>query len=310
MSNIKRLIAKSLKSHTLLADAASYGLIKLGFADKYLAGLVSMYRSYHWLCKRFNSTCDQLVASTVNAEIRGRDTSEERKIAWVCWLQGMEDAPEIVQICYESIRYWLEDWNVVVITSDNYAEYTELPELVIKKWKQGIIADAHFSDILRLDLLVRHGGLWLDATTLLTGPLPNYITRSDFFVYRNGWMDMDMIQMANWLIYSAKPYNRLLLITKELLNSYWNRFSYAKNYFIYQMFFRMVSDRCADEWSKVPYVNQVDNHLLANELEKPFDATRVDEIKKLATVHKLTYKFQGDSSCTCLTKNNLRELLV
>ncbi|OUP08472.1 capsular polysaccharide synthesis protein [Collinsella sp. An2] len=300
MSDMKRLIAKSVRSHTLFSDAASYGLIKLGFADKYLAGLVSMYRSYHWLCKRFSSECDELVASSQKAKQAVKNAGSINNQAWVCWLQGMEKAPEIVQICYESICYWLEGWDIVVITSDNYSDYADLPEHVVEKWKQGVITNTHFSDILRLDLLVRHGGLWLDATTLLTGPLPGYITNNELFVYRNGWMDTDMIQMASWLIYTSSPKNIVLQTTRDLLFEYWCHYSYLKNYFLMHMFFRMVSDRCPDEWSKVSYINQVDNHLLMSELEKPYDAVRIDEIKRLTTVHKLTYKLSEklETGCT------------
>lgn len=310
MSDMKRLIAKSVTSHTLLADAASYGLIKLGFADKYLAGLVSMYRSYHWLCKRFSSECDELVASSRRAKPAGKNADSINKKVWVCWLQGMENAPKIVQVCYESICYWLEDWDIVVITSDNYADYADMPEHVVEKWKQGIITNTHFSDILRLELLGRYGGLWLDATTFLTGPLPGYITSNELFVYRNGWMDMDMIQMASWLIYSSNPKSTVLYATRDLLFEYWRQYSYLKNYFLMHMFFRMVSDRCPDEWSKVPYINQVDNHLLANELEKPFNAERIEDIKNLSTVHKLTYKLHEGSFDSCLTQNKLRDLIV
>lgn len=42
MFDYKRLIYKSIKSHTLWGDIFSYSLIKMGFADKYLAGLVSI----------------------------------------------------------------------------------------------------------------------------------------------------------------------------------------------------------------------------------------------------------------------------
>lgn len=50
---IKELILKSIKSKTLLTDIFGYGLIVTKFADKYLAGQVTMYKSYSWLKKRF-----------------------------------------------------------------------------------------------------------------------------------------------------------------------------------------------------------------------------------------------------------------
>ena len=49
---IKELILKSIKSKTLLTDIFGYGLIVTKFADKYLAGQVTMYKSYSWLKKK------------------------------------------------------------------------------------------------------------------------------------------------------------------------------------------------------------------------------------------------------------------
>lgn len=50
---IKELILKSIKSKTLLTDIFGYGLIVTKFSDKYLAGQVTMYKSYSWLKKDF-----------------------------------------------------------------------------------------------------------------------------------------------------------------------------------------------------------------------------------------------------------------
>lgn len=63
-----------------------------------------------------------------------------------------------------------------------------------------MISNTHLSDLLRLELLIRYGGLWIDSTTYMTGTIPAYIDDSNFFVYRNGWMDMEMINMGSWLI--------------------------------------------------------------------------------------------------------------
>lgn len=87
---------------------------------------------------------------------------------------------------------------------------------------KGIISNTHFSDILRASLLIKNGGLWLDATVLCTGNSWNKIKENKLFVYRNGWMDMEYINMASWLIYS-KSNNNILLLTQELLYEYWKK---------------------------------------------------------------------------------------
>lgn len=304
MFDYKRLIHKSLKSHTLLSDTFGYGLIKMGFADKYLAGLVSMYKSYHWLQKKFGNELSKQPADVDKPKLEQKKSQKD--CVWICWLQGMENAPQVVKECYHSIRYWLPDKEIVVITSDNYNEYVAFPNYIIEKWNKGIISNTHFSDLLRLELLIRYGGLWLDATTMLTGPLPKYIAENDFFVYRNGWMDMDMINMASWLIYSRRSNHLLLIETQKLLYKYWSKYSFIKNYFLLHMFFRMVCDHYPEQWNIVPYFNQVDNHLLMEELNKPYNPTRIEQIKALTTVHKLTYKF--DESKDDCTVNHLAEI--
>lgn len=285
MFDYKRLIKKSFKSHTFFTDVFGYCLIKAGFADKYLAGQVTMYRAYHWLNKRFKYESEKPKQIENNLQ-----SKPETDYVWICWLQGMDSAPDIVKACYKSICYWLNDKKIVVITKENYSEYVSFPEYIIEKWKSGIITNTHFSDLLRLELLIKYGGLWLDATTYITGPIPDYVYINDFFVYRNGWMDMDIINMASWLIYSRNTNNILLLETRRLLYIYWKKYKYIKNYFLLHMFFRMVTDKYKDEWAKVPYINQIEQHLFINELSKPFDEKRFSEIKKLSSVHKLTYK--------------------
>ena len=281
---IKELILKSIKSKTLLTDIFGYGLIVTKFANKYLAGQVTMYKSYSWLKKRFWKEVQR------KEELELNEMPAQKDYVWFCWLQGIDSAPKLVQDCYNSIRYWLKDKKIIVITKENYKQYVEFPDYIIEKWNKGIISNTHFSDLLRLELLIRHGGLWLDATTYLTGPLPSYIEDNDFFVYRNGGMDMELINIGNWLIRSKKINNFMLVETRRLLYKYWGKYNYVKNYFFWHMFFRMVTEKNTKEWKKVPMINQIDAHLLANELNEKIDIKRFQEIKRLTSVHKLTYK--------------------
>ena len=291
---IKQLVEKSIRQKTLFTDIFGYSLTKTGFADKYLAGQLTMYKSYSWLKKHFESELNKIQKDTSWEQ----PCEKAKKRVWLCWFQGMENAPQIVQECYQSVCYWMKDWEITVITADNMNEYVKFPDFIIKKWKDGIISNTHLSDLLRVELLIRYGGLWLDSTTYLTGKIPSYIINSDFFVYRNGWMDMEMINMGSWLIYSAYTNNRLLCETKNLIYDYWKKYNYIKNYFLLHMFFRMVTDVNPMVWKKVPMINQIDAHLLMQELTKAYDATRCKQIMSLTSVHKLTYKIETPAGST------------
>lgn len=291
---IKQLIKKSIAQKTLFTDVFGYLLTKTGFADKYLAGQLTMYKSYSWLRKKFDSDLKQIEAELPKEQ----NCAVAEKQVWICWLQGIENAPQIVQDCYASVCYWMKDWKITVITAQNMSEYVQFPDYIIDKWKAGIITNTHLSDLLRLELLIHYGGLWMDSTTYMTDSLPTYVADSNLFVYRNGWMDMEMINMGSWLMYSKYTNDRILLETQQLLYRYWKKYNYLKNYFLLHIFFRMVTDENPKLWEQVPAINHIDSHLLMQELPKQYDKNRCKKIKNLTPIHKLTYKFKTSKGST------------
>lgn len=280
--SFKDALKKNLKSHTLTETAVATAIKKAGYANYYLYSLISMHKTYEKLCRQYKKYVKTIEIEKYNE----KDMSDS---IWICWLQGMENAPELVKSCFASVKYHCKGKNIVVITSENYKDYTDLPDYIIEKWQGGIISNTMFSDLLRINILLRHGGLWLDATTYLTDKLPDYLFSNDLFVYRNGQFDMDDINMANWLIY-AKPNNFLLAKTQALLFRYWKDYDYLRQYFIFHIFFRMVSDEYHEEYKKIPYYNHIDNHIFSEEIFNPYNPTRFEQIKNITSIHKLSNK--------------------
>ena len=59
------------------------------------------------------------------------------------------------------------------------------------------------------------------------------------------------------------------------------------------MFFKMVTDKYENEWKKVPYFSQMDNHLLSNYLEDDEENNNIyNDIVSKTDFHKLTYKIK------------------
>lgn len=285
----RKLIRKSFAKHTLLTDIFGFSLIKFGFANKYTAGLITMYKAYDQLRRKYEKYIG------IN-ELQPPKPVKDKNV-WICWWQGIDNAPTVVKLCFQSIRYWLRDWDIHVITLNNYRQYVTFPSFIEEKWKKGVISNTLMSDLLRIDLLINHGGLWIDATTLLTGPLPDYIFRNNFFAFRNGWMDKEMINMASWFLYTSQTQNKLLLETQHLLYEYLKNKDYIKNYFLFHIFFRMVTDKYPKIWNQVPYINHMDQHMLIRECQATkVSDERVKDILELTTIHKLTYKADGVES--------------
>lgn len=221
---------------------------------------------------------------------------EQSNKVWVCWFQGMDNAPDLVRKCYQSIRDNLEGREVVLITSDNMMDYVQFPDDIQKKVNAGIIRGAHLSDLLRLELLIKYGGTWIDATVFCSnGDIPGYMLDSDLFLFQTlkPGRDGHCIVISNWFI-TAKSNNRILGATQHLLYEYWKNNNDVIDYFIFHIFFQLVIEKYPDEWNKVvPFTNAVP-HILLLRLYEDFDDKIWSAVNKMTPFHKLSYKLDEE----------------
>lgn len=85
--------------------------------------------------------------------------------------------PEIVHICFDSVDRYKGEYKVIRLDDAMISEYIDLPDFVWERRKNQQFTRTFFSDLLRVALLSTYGGVWLDATILLTGKLPKEIRR-------------------------------------------------------------------------------------------------------------------------------------
>ena len=119
-------------------------------------------------------------------QIKKKKDLLDNKIIWQYWGQGLDsqNMPDIVRICFASVDKFKSDYKVIRITDQTISEYVEFPSEVLDKLKNGIFTRTAFSDLLRLALLSLYGGIWLDATILLTGTIPAKYVNMDFFMFQ------------------------------------------------------------------------------------------------------------------------------
>ena len=227
-----------------------------------------------------------------------------KKVVWFCWLQGIDQAPKLVRKCYENIKNNLSEYEVVIITEDNFKNYISIPQYIIDKWKKGIIYTPCFTDIIRINLLIEYGGLWIDSTVLFTGDrLPKYID-SNLFMYKCYMNNEPWIVSSNWLI-AANKNNPILKLTRDLLYKYYEKRRIMEHYFMFHLLFALAANRFKEEWEEVPLYNNVNPHMLVRYLNIKYDEDRYLEIKKISDFHKLNYKMdfiEGDTFYNKLMK--------
>lgn len=210
---------------------------------------------------------------------------------WVCWLQGMEDAPKIIKCCYESLLRYNSDKEIIVITEDNMLNYVSLPEYIISKYKNGIITRAHLSDILRTALIYQRGGLWVDSTMFFTEKIPEFVWNEDIFLFT--FLDKNIRQIASSQFIYAKAGNEILGRTLYGLYTYWKKEKNLVSYYLWHFMFSVAvesGEKTKDSWSKIPKMYAECNHVLQMCLFSDFSEVIWDYIKRVSFVHKLTYK--------------------
>ncbi len=214
---------------------------------------------------------------------------------WICWFQGIENAPEIVQKCYQSILRNFTSKKVILITSENMSDYVQFPDYIIEKWKSGSITHTHLTDLLRLELLIKYGGLWLDATVFCSShekEIPTYFFDSDLFFFQSlkPGRDGKATYCSSWLI-SAKTNNRILMATRELCYEYWKKNKNMDDYFLLHDFLAIALNKYEDEWKAVVPRDNATPHILLLRLFDQYDERMWNVIKAQTPFHKLSYKF-------------------
>lgn len=211
---------------------------------------------------------------------------------WICWLQGYEQAPDIVKAAICSVRESMPDREIILLTEENIPQYAQFPETIMRKRAQGRMPDAHYSDLLRTELLCRHGGMWIDATVLCTSAqVPAYITDAPLFAYKSmdlTGLDETATVASSWLI-SAHGGHPILLLTRELLQAYWEDHRSLSEYFLFHICFALAARRYPDLWQAVPAFSNACPHILARELTAPFSEERWEQLRGMSVFHKLSH---------------------
>ncbi|TWX51084.1 capsular polysaccharide synthesis protein [Colwellia hornerae] len=250
------------------------------------------------------------------------------KKIWMLWLQGIDNAPHIVQCCYQSWKKNNPDWELIVLDENNLSEYVDLN---LSEKKKSKLSFAGYSDLVRAKLLSDNGGVWVDATSFCVKPLDSWLpeyTQSGFFAFRNPGADR---LLSSWFLASEK-HNYVIDTLYRAVDSYWRDnplsnkskgpliapFDYFLNrsvkytkywfhpfitkilgifpyFYFHYMFAKLLAEdqRFSDIWQKTPVMGaDIPHKVLHSKMLLPI----TDEIKahidnKIAPLYKLSWKF-------------------
>ena len=201
-----------------------------------------------------------------------RNDSEER--IFTLWLQGEEQAPDIVKSCFASIRKHCTQ-PLVILDGETVFDWITLPEAIVEKYRAGKIKPAHFADICRVELLHTYGGYWLDSTCYVSAPIPAWITEHDFFVFMAGEKVHGNYSFIQNCFIRARKGSYLLEAWRAMILDYWLHEDLRVDYFQHQVMFRTLvtyNATASKLFGEMAQLDQYPTHLYLYEYKDlPYD---------------------------------------
>ena len=252
------------------------------YKDKVLTG---------WLSEHYGHVINRYRQKTESHP----DKCDSSPCIWSMWWQGEDNAPEIVRMCFASIRKHCGFHKFIVITKDNYSDYVDMPEYIFRKKDEGIITLTHLSDITRMYLLARHGGMWLDSTVLVTENIPDEIFSMYYYTIRRGFDVHDFnTAMKRWNICVQKAEKGCTLceFVLDMWLEYWKDndtlIDYVLMDYIIAAAYELLPE-CRAMIEAVPLGNYAFDDMIPL-LNDEWDSDVFDKMAKDTQFFKLTYK--------------------
>lgn len=241
-------------------------------------------------------------------EIGAKQDLDTDKIIWQYWGQGFQDEnlPQIVSICKDSVDRNRGEYKVIRLDDASICDYLDLPNIVWEKLQNfPEFNRTFFSDLLRVALLKVYGGVWLDATIYLSGPLTEHLDQQAYFVYQRdpeekykrywegtyayywSWHPDFKVKMLSSIMFARKE-NEMFVVLLTLLLHYWYTEERIIDYFFFQILYEeLVTGNLAH--LKCPITSDVIPHQLQSKLSGGCEFVAYKDIFERGTVHKMSY---------------------
>ena len=145
------------------------------------------------------------------------------------WHQGWDLAPKLANISKMSFISLNPDYEIVLLDQNNISDYIDIPKCI--ETNNDNIDIKKISNLYRLALLCKYGGIWSDASVICRRPLNSWVNEYDtnFFTFRNPGKDR---LISTWFIVVDKDSLILQRWNKEY-SELWaeNHFSNQKRFY-------------------------------------------------------------------------------
>lgn len=259
---------------------------KKKFAYKKIKGIVKKYQHYE-----------------NNSKLSINNTNKkhlDKFPIWVCWFQGICQAPEIVKMCLNTIQKNIsENSQVHIITFENLDSYVNIPKLIKEKVKRGNITLTQYSDIIRFALLSKYGGFWIDSTVLVTSKIDD-LCNYEYYTKKSDRLELNF---GNYLIQGrftthlnkGDNTNILYNFIYDAYIEYYKKMNISIDYFLTNIFADIAYEyipKCRKMMDELPYNDKGMESRLCENLNQKYNEEEFQQYCKNMPFQKLSYKLK------------------
>lgn len=259
----------------------------------YKISSIAHQKKDQWILKYLRKKMDILIQKYRCCDDKGR--FEESAPVWVCWWDGEKNAPDLVKQCIRSIKKYAEARQVVIIDKDSYLKYIEIPDYMISKVENGQMCLAHLSDYIRVSLIEKYGGLWLDSTIFCADFIPRMYFELPIFTCKSSPVACRYISQMRWTTFVLGGWkgNIFYCFLKEAFEEYWSKEEGAIDYLFFDYLIELA--RCeipaVSKYMECIPINNLHRDELQVAMNCAVDSKKIKEIIKSDTIlYKLSWR--------------------
>lgn len=221
-------------------------------------------------------------------------TSHFPRIIWMYWHSGAENMPEECKKCWETYKKYNPLWEIIIVSDNNLLCY--LDDYISSNIKKSTLRVSHKSDLIRIALLNKYGGVWADLTSICVDSLEwiqqyknasillfSYDTKDDI----SSWW----IACTRNSIISSIFYNEFVTLIEK------NNWKYISEYFVFHELFKKLcrtNPIFLEEYNKSPILSSKRAHILQKDLNSSLNTEFIKNVNNLDNhIYKLKGRSQG-----------------
>lgn len=152
------------------------------------------------------------------------------RVAWSYWDKGFANLSDFRKLCVETWKILNPGWEVIILDATSVWDYVGVSDLP-RQWEDMYVPFQ--ADAVRLALLAKYGGLWIDPATICLKPFDwwiydtirskNHVEGIGAFYFSTWGVDMghSAEYVENWIL-AARRAHPLIIAWKALFNSFWD----------------------------------------------------------------------------------------